>query len=93
MLDDPLVDLRLIREAFAGDGRVRFVESVPATSFPAPFRFRCPAGLVLSPDGLRRLIEETNRRLDGLVLLPVQRHPMLPIARLERTEALAAPSA
>jgi GT2 family glycosyltransferase len=89
VLDDPLVDLRLVREAFAGDGRVRFVESVPATSFPAPFRFRCPAGLVLSPDGLRRLIEETNRRLDGLVLLPVQRHPMLPIARLERTEALA----
>jgi GT2 family glycosyltransferase len=89
VLDDPFVDLRLVREAFAGDGRVRFVECVPATSFPAPFRFRCPAGVVLSPDGLRRLIELTDRRLDGLVLLPVQRHPMLPIARLERTEALA----
>jgi glycosyltransferase involved in cell wall biosynthesis len=89
VLDDPLVDLRLVREAFAGDGRVRYVESVPATSFPAPFRFRCPAGLVLKPDGLRRLIEETEQRLDGLVLLPVQKHPMLPIARLERTEAVA----
>ena len=89
VLDDLFVDLRLVREAFAGDGRVRLVESVPTTSFPAPFRFRCPAGLVLSPDGLRRLIDETDRRLDGLVLLPVQRHPMLPIARLERTEAFA----
>jgi GT2 family glycosyltransferase len=78
VLDDPLVDLRLVREAFAGDGRVRFMESVPATSFPAPFRFRCPVGLVLTRDGLRRLIEETDQRLDGLVLLPVLRDRMLP---------------
>jgi GT2 family glycosyltransferase len=89
VLNDSFVDLRLVREAFAGDGRVRFVESVPATSFPAPFRLRCPAGLVLRPDALRRLIEETSQRLDGLVLMPVLRDWRLPIARLERTEALA----
>ena len=88
-LDDPVLDLRLLREAFAGDGRVRYVESVPETSFPAPFRFRCPAGVVPALDGLRRLIEEADERRVGLVLLPIPRDRMLPIARLERTEAMA----
>ena len=88
-LDDPALDLRLLREAFAGDGRVRYVVSVPETSFPAPFRFRCPAGVVPTLDALRRLIEEADERRAGLVLLPIPRDRMLPIARLERTEAIA----
>jgi GT2 family glycosyltransferase len=88
-LDDPVLDLRLLREAFASDGRVRYVESVPETSFPAPFRFRCPAGVVPALDALRRLLEEADERRVGLVLLPIPRDRMLPIARLERTEAVA----
>jgi hypothetical protein len=88
-LDDPALGLHLLREAFAADGRVRYVESVPETSFPAPFRFRCPAGVVPALDALRRLIEEADERGAGLVLLPIQRDRMLPIARLERTEAMA----
>jgi GT2 family glycosyltransferase len=89
LLDDPLVDLRLLRETFGGDHRVTLAESVAETSAPAPFRFRCPAGLVPAPDALRRLIELVNEGGYGLVLLPFPRDVMLPIARFERTDAMS----
>jgi glycosyltransferase involved in cell wall biosynthesis len=88
-LDDPLLDLRLIHETFAHDGRVRFAESVTETSAPTPFRFRCPAGLALTADGLRRLVDLANEERLGLVLLAFPKGRQLLIARLERTEAFA----
>ncbi|MGH3389992.1 MAG: glycosyltransferase [Actinomadura sp.] len=88
-LDDPLLDLRLIREAFGHDGRVGFAESLLETSAPTPFRFVCPAGLALTADGLRRLVELANEDRLGLLLLAFPKGRELLIARLERTEAFA----
>jgi GT2 family glycosyltransferase len=88
-LDDPLLDLRLIHETFAHDGRVGFTESLAETSAPAPFRFRCPPGLVLTADALRRLVELADGERVGLLLLAFPKGSELLIARLERTEAIA----
>jgi hypothetical protein len=88
-LDDPLLDLRLIQGAFAYDRRVGFTESLPETSTPAPFRFRCPAGLALTADALRRLVELADKERVGLLLLAFPKGLELLIARLERTEAVA----
>jgi glycosyltransferase involved in cell wall biosynthesis len=89
VLDDPRLDLRLIRAAFGRDGRVALRDAVPPTSAPAPFRFRCPAGLVPTADGLRRLTELAEREMLGLVQLAVERDGGLLVARLERTAAVA----
>ncbi|MBC6458771.1 glycosyltransferase [Actinomadura sp. HBU206391] len=88
-LDDPLLDLRLIHEAFVHDGRVSLAEEVPPTSAPAPFRFVCPAGLTPTADALRRLAEFADEEGLGLLLLAFPLGGELFIARLERTEAVA----
>jgi len=84
-----LADLWLIREEFAADGRVRLVESVEATSAPAPYRFVCPPGLALGSDALRLLIEQADQAGLGWLMLAVARGTELAIARLERTQAVA----
>jgi GT2 family glycosyltransferase len=89
VLDDPLLDLRLIQAEFGDDGRVSFVDYVPATSTPTPFRLVCPAGLVPAVDAIRRLVELADANRYGLVLLAFPRDSCLNIARLERTEAIA----
>jgi hypothetical protein len=66
-LDDPFLDLRLMRECFGDDGRIRLVESVAETAFPTPYRFRCPAGWVAGPESLHRLITLVEREGYGLV--------------------------
>lgn len=67
LLDDPVLDLRLMRECFGDDGRIRLVESVRETAFPTPYRLRCPAGWVLAPEALNRLITLVERDGYGLV--------------------------
>jgi GT2 family glycosyltransferase len=88
-LADPLIDLRLIREAFGHDGRVRLRESLPPDSAPVPFRFTCPAGWMLEPDALARLIELSDADSLGVVYLAAPRGAELSVARLDRTQALA----
>jgi glycosyltransferase involved in cell wall biosynthesis len=82
LLDDPVLDLRLMRECFGDDGRVRLVESVPETAFPVPYRLRCPAGWVPTPEALHRLIELIEREGHGAVVIDGA-------ARLEQTRAYA----
>jgi hypothetical protein len=89
VLDDPLLDLRLIQAEFKDDGRVGLMRSVAATSTPAPFRLVCPAGLVPTAEAIRRLVELADAGRYGLVLLAFPRGNYLRIARLERTEAIA----
>jgi GT2 family glycosyltransferase len=89
VLDDPLLDLRLIRAAFEHDGRAVFTERVPATSAPAPFRLRLPAGLVPTPDGLQGLTRLAEQHSYGLVQLAFPTPDGLAVARLERTAAVA----
>ncbi|MFF5211182.1 glycosyltransferase [Streptosporangium sp. NPDC000396] len=93
-LDDPLLDLRLIREAFMHDGRVRLAESVPPTSEPVPFRFDCPAGWVLTADALHKLINLANNKCYGMISLALPEgsesgKPGRRIGRFERTAAVA----
>ncbi len=83
-LADPDRDLRMVRAELEGDPRVRFVEELPRTAFPATFRLLLPTGWAPGPDTVRRLAREMTRRDRGLVsmVLPDGR-----TARLERTSA------
>ncbi|MER5648798.1 glycosyltransferase [Streptosporangium sp. NPDC002524] len=89
-LDDPLLDLRLLRGQYAHDGRVSFAERVPATSAPAPFRLVCPAGWVPGADSLAKLIEQAEKDDEGLLLVALDEDESgVLAARLERTSAVA----
>ncbi|GAA3444129.1 glycosyltransferase family 2 protein [Planomonospora venezuelensis] len=88
-LDDPLLDLRLVRESYRGESRVRFVEEAAGTAFPAPFRFECPAGWVPEPETLGRLVKFADERTLGLVAVILDERGELVTARLERTAAVS----
>ncbi|HYO40522.1 MAG TPA: glycosyltransferase [Nocardioidaceae bacterium] len=85
-LADPDRDLRLVHAELAGDPRTRFVEEVPASSFPATYRLLLPAGWSPGPDTVRRLAREMTRKDRGLVSLLL---PDGQVSRLERTSAFA----
>jgi GT2 family glycosyltransferase len=88
-LDDPLLDLRLTRDAFAHDGRVTFVEEIPKTSAPAPFRFICPPGWAPTTDAFQRLADLAASEDLGVILLAIPDGSDLVVARFERTAAVA----
>lgn len=88
LLDDPLVDLRLMRECFGDDGRINLVTSVAETAFPVPYRFRCPVGWVAAPETLHRLIALVEREGYGLVEITMPGHGAA-AARFEQTRAYA----
>ena len=88
-LDDPQLDLRLIQAAFAHDGRVRFADELADTSAPAPFRFTCPPGWVLTVDALRSLLDLAEGEDYGAILLALPEKADLVVARFERTAAVA----
>jgi GT2 family glycosyltransferase len=68
-LDDPMLELRLIREAFGGDPRVSFSEAPRRTAEPTPFRLTLPAGAALEFDGLGALLGHADRQRLGMVEL------------------------
>ncbi|HEX6471897.1 MAG TPA: glycosyltransferase family A protein [Streptosporangiaceae bacterium] len=86
LLTDPLLDLRLMRECFGDDGRIHLAESVERTAFPAPYRFRCPAGWVPAPETLHRLIALVEQEGYGLVEVALDGEGT---ARFEQTRAYA----
>ncbi|GAA2165519.1 hypothetical protein GCM10010403_41400 [Glycomyces rutgersensis] len=89
-LDDPQLDLRLIREVFSGDPRVSYVESVAATAAPAPFRLTLAPGTVLRPNGLGEVLALADRERVGRVkCLSAAQQGERPCAVLDRTAALA----
>jgi GT2 family glycosyltransferase len=88
-LDDPLLDLRLTRAAFAHDGRVAFAEEAAPTSAPAPFRLTCPPGWAPTFDALQKLLELAETEDFGAVLLALPEGAELKVARFERTAAVA----
>lgn len=88
-LDDPLLDLRLIHEAFRHDGRVRLRESVPEPVGPIPYHFRCPPQWALTPEALARLIARSDDECLGVLYCALPKGADLHIARLDRTQALA----
>lgn len=88
-LEDPLLDLRLIRETFRGDARVRFLEQAPDAVAPVPFLLTLTPGAVPRRDGLANLVAHADaQRLGRLDTAVPSRLGPLPI-RLDRTAALA----
>lgn len=48
------------------DPRVHLVDEIPATSFPIPFRLEIPAGCVLQPFSIRRMLNRMRESQLGL---------------------------
>jgi GT2 family glycosyltransferase len=67
VLDDPLLDLRLIAATYRSDPRVRLVDAAPDTPFPSPYLLRLPVTTALAPWAIGRLIDEADRHQVGLV--------------------------
>ena len=86
LLDDPRLDLNLLRWRYGPDGRVRLVETIPETAAPVPFRFFCPAGWVPTAAALHKLVKLSDEHYYGLIslALPDQTSDRA-AARLERT--------
>ncbi|MDA0635616.1 glycosyltransferase [Nonomuraea sp. MCN248] len=85
VLSDPCFELRLMRDLFGHDDRVRLIDEAAPTPAPAPFRYRGPVDVPLHRATLERLIETAQKDLIGVLVvdLPDGRE-----ARLERTSAL-----
>jgi GT2 family glycosyltransferase len=88
-LEDPLLNLRLIRETFRGDARVRFLEKVPEAVAPVPFQLSIAPGAVPRRDGLERLVAYADEHRLGRLetAVPSRVGPLR--VRLDRTAALA----
>ncbi|MGC5012765.1 glycosyltransferase [Streptosporangium sp. DT93] len=85
VLDDPLLDLRLLREHFAHDERVRFADEVSPTPAPIPFRYTGPASVPLGRDSLERMIARMQKDRSGRLVVDLGGAG---VAALDRTEAL-----
>ncbi|WP_326636485.1 glycosyltransferase family 2 protein [Streptosporangium sp. NBC_01755] len=85
VLDDPLFDLRLLREHFAHDERVRFADEVSGTPAPIPFRYTGPVSVPLGHDSLERMIGAMQDDRSGMLVVDLGGDGE---ATLERTEAL-----
>ncbi|MEZ0073931.1 glycosyltransferase family 2 protein [Planotetraspora sp. GP83] len=85
VLTDPAFELRMLREGYRHDPRVRLADEVTPTAAPAPFRYIGPIDVPLEPASLEGMIERvTGDRLGVLKVAFADGHA----ARLERTEAV-----
>ncbi|GAA0943074.1 glycosyltransferase family 2 protein [Nonomuraea longicatena] len=89
-LDDPRLDLRLLRNLYTHEPRVSFAVRQPASVFPAPFALRVPPGWVPGADTLARLVKTAEDDLLGLVSIALaETRDGVAAARLERTAAFS----
>ncbi|PRX97156.1 glycosyltransferase family 2 protein [Allonocardiopsis opalescens] len=90
-LQDPQFDLRLLRENYRTDQRVRLVEADPGRDRAVPYRFVVPAGWVPTSGALQRLIRLADQRDLGLVQLSMASGDGRPpaTARFERSMSFA----
>jgi GT2 family glycosyltransferase len=86
VLGDPGFELRLMRDLFAHDERIRLIDEAAPTPAPAPFRYRGPVDVPLHRATLERMIESAQKDLTGVLAVDL---PGGRAARLERTSALA----
>ncbi|GAA1635179.1 hypothetical protein GCM10009733_035340 [Nonomuraea maheshkhaliensis] len=84
-LSDPCFELRLMRDLFAHDERVRLIDEAAPTPAPTPFRYRGPVDVPLHRATLERMIESVQKDLAGVLVVDL---PDGRTARLERTSAL-----
>ncbi|MFF3443443.1 glycosyltransferase [Streptosporangium sp. NPDC002721] len=89
-LDEPLLDLRLVRNLYVHEPRVSFTEEAPACSAPAPFRLTVPAGWALGADSLAELVKLAESEEYGLLSAALDEGASgVRAARFERTAAFA----
>ncbi|MFI9553279.1 glycosyltransferase [Nonomuraea endophytica] len=86
VLNDPSFDLRMMRDLFAYDDRIRLIDEAAPTPAPIPFRYRGPVDVPLHRATLERMVETVQKDLDGVLVVDVGAGRS---ARLERTSALA----
>ncbi|WP_327584947.1 glycosyltransferase [Nonomuraea sp. NBC_00507] len=85
VLSDPCFELRLMRDLFAHDERIRLIDEAAPTPAPTPFRYRGPVEVPLHKVTLERMIESVQKDLAGVLIVDL---PEGRTARLERTSAL-----
>ncbi|MER6942748.1 glycosyltransferase [Nonomuraea sp. NPDC000554] len=85
-LGDPDFELRLMRDLFSHDERVRLIDEAAPTPAPTPFRYRGPVDVPLHRATLERMIETVQKDLTGVLVVDLDDGRT---ARLERTSALA----
>ncbi|MBB2909911.1 glycosyltransferase involved in cell wall biosynthesis [Streptosporangium becharense] len=93
-LDDPDLDLVLVRGHYAHEPRVRFVPGEAPPAGAVPYRLRLPVGWVPGEDTLARLLDLAGDEEYGLVCVLLSEGggdavPGVVAARLERTAAFA----
>lgn len=84
-LQDPLLELRLLREEYGGDPRVALVEKLEPSAFPAMFRLHLPVGWRPGESTLAKLTLEMQKRAQGLRSVSLGDGQ---VVRLERTAAV-----
>jgi GT2 family glycosyltransferase len=67
ILDDPALELRLIRATYRSDPRVRFVDEPPSSAFPSPYLMTVPATFGLAPSAVRHLVDFADLHQAGVV--------------------------
>ncbi|NUT11244.1 MAG: glycosyltransferase [Nonomuraea sp.] len=85
VLSDPCFELRLMRDLFAHDERIRLIDEAAPTPAPTPFRYRGPVDVPLHRATLERMVESAQKDLAGVLVVDL---PDGRSARLERTSAL-----
>ncbi|HUR02523.1 MAG TPA: glycosyltransferase [Nonomuraea sp.] len=85
VLSDPCFEMRLMRDLFAHDDRIRLIDEAAPTPAPAPFRYRGPVDVPLHKATLERMIETVQKDLTGVLVVDL---PDGRTARLERTSAM-----
>ncbi|ACZ84639.1 glycosyltransferase [Streptosporangium roseum] len=85
VLGDPSFELRLLREHFAHDERVRRADEVSPTPAPIPFRYTGPISVPLGHGSLERMIAALQDDRSGMLVVDLGDDGT---ATLERTEAL-----
>ncbi|GAA3120661.1 glycosyltransferase [Streptosporangium carneum] len=85
VLGDPSFELRLLREHFSHDERIRLADEVSPTPGPTPFRYTGPVSVPLGRDSLERMIAAVQDDRSGLLVVDLGDEGQ---ATLERAEAL-----
>ena len=91
LLDEDLLDLRLVHETFRGDPRVRFTGIEPAPDPRVPFRLFLEAGPAPAREALAELVRSADSTGAGLLCAPLPGSTLADegVLRLERTAAYA----
>lgn len=92
VLDDPLLELRLVAAAYRSEPRVALVAAEPAIAFPSPYLLRVPVQLGVAPQTVGRLVAEADAWRVGLLrVLPggAGTGPGPPAVELWRTAAVS----